>query len=115
MKRKFPLVLSALLLLSSVSFAACDTPENQTKQNNVLRVASWDEYIDMGGEDSYYSADSRPLYEEFEDWYKQTYGKEITVEFCEFIRSEIQFENPQELAKQVEEDKEKAKKYHGIK
>lgn len=46
-----------------------------------------------------------------DDWY----GKEITVEFCEFIRSEIQFENPQELAKQVEEDKGKAKKYHGIK
>ena len=69
-------------------------------KSNVLRVASWDEYIDMGG--SIYDGndpdlvafrefyedlfgidlrDSRPLYEEFEDWYYKEYGKDIEVEY----------------------------------
>ena len=82
MKKHLSLALTALLLLSSVNLAACDNETTtQTRDENVLRVASWDEYIDMGGEDSYYSADSRPLYEEFEDWYKETYGKTIKVEY----------------------------------
>ena len=91
MTKKLSLALSALLLLGSVGFASCDTPTTQTKQDNVLRVASWDEYIDMGGEDSYYSADSRPLYEEFEDWYKQTYGKEIIVEYVALQDNETMY------------------------
>ncbi len=92
MKQKLSLALSALLLLGSVSFSACT--QNGPRSNGeagVLRIASWDEYIDMGGEDSYYSADSRPLYEEFEDWYKKTYGKSITVEYVALQDNETMY------------------------
>ncbi len=80
MKQKISILLSTLLLLGS--FSACQsTNTSYRRDENVLRIASWDEYIDMGGEDSYYSADSSPLKDEFEDWYLQTYGKEIKVEY----------------------------------
>ncbi len=93
MKKVFSIALSALLLLGSVCFTAChhDNDEQGGGDENVLRVASWDEYIDMGGEDSYYSADSRPLYEEFEDWYKETYGKTIKVEYIALQDNETMY------------------------
>lgn len=92
MKKQLSLALTALLLLGSIPLTACDNSTTpQTRNENVLRVASWDEYIDMGGEDSYYSADSRPLYEEFEDWYKQTYGKTIKVEYIPLQDNETMY------------------------
>lgn len=42
------------------------------------------------------------------------YGDEITVEFMEFIRPEIRFESSEQLSTQVEEDKKRARNYHGI-
>ena len=42
------------------------------------------------------------------------YGEEITVEFCEFIRSEIRFDNMSALKSQMEKDKAKAKEFHNI-
>ena len=92
MKKRISIALSALLLLGSFSLSACKgKTATQTRDENVLRVASWDEYIDMGGEDSYYSADSRPLYEEFEDWYKETYGKTIKVEYIALQDNETMY------------------------
>lgn len=92
MKNKFSTALSVLLLLSSLNLTACNnTTPSQTRNENLLRIASWDEYIDMGGEDSYYSADSRPLYEEFEDWYKETYGKNIKVEYVALQDNETMY------------------------
>ena len=92
MRKGFSIALSALLLLSSICLASCSSDNNQQgRDENVLRVASWDEYIDMGGEDSYYSADSRPLYEEFEDWYKETYGKTIKVEYIALQDNETMY------------------------
>ncbi len=92
MRKKISLALALTLALGSVGFSACT---NKNAQNNgqagVLRIASWDEYIDMGGEDSYYSADSRPLYEEFEDWYKQTYNKTIKVEYVALQDNETMY------------------------
>ncbi len=92
MKRKLSLGLAAFMALSSLGLAACaDDTRKGNGQAGVLRIASWDEYIDMGGEDSYYSADSRPLYEEFEDWYKQTYGKTIKVEYVALQDNETMY------------------------
>ena len=92
MKKHLSLALSALLLLSSMQLVACDNTDTiQTRNENILRVASWDEYIDMGGEDSYYSSDARPLYEEFEDWYKETYGKTIKVEYVALQDNETMY------------------------
>jgi spermidine/putrescine transport system substrate-binding protein len=45
----------------------------------------------MGGEDSFFSADSRPLYEEFEVWYKETYGKTIKVEYIALQDNETMY------------------------
>ena len=93
MRKGFSIVLSALLLLGGACFTACNNGGEQQggSDENILRVASWDEYIDMGGEDSYYSADSRPLYEEFEDWYKATYGKTIKVEYIALQDNETMY------------------------
>ncbi len=92
MKKKLSFFLSLLLLLSA---AAC-APDDGTSgfQDNVLRVASWDEYICMGGEDAYDAEnkpDQRPLYEEFEDWYKQVYGKNIKVEYVALQDNETMY------------------------
>ncbi len=92
MKRKLSLALAILLALGSVSLSACtDRGIRNNSEEGVLRIASWDEYIDMGGEDSYYSADSRPLYEEFEDWYEETYGKTIKVEYVALQDNETMY------------------------
>lgn len=91
MKKKIPLALSAFLLLNAFSLTACSHGTTiSEKQDNVLRVASWDEYIDMGGEDSY-APESRAIYEEFEDWYKEVYGKEIRVEYVPLQDNETMY------------------------
>lgn len=79
MKKHISKALAAFLFLSSIPLTGCTTTNSENVFNeNVLRIASWDEYIDEGGEDSYVP-DSNPLYEEFEDWYFEQTGKEIKV------------------------------------
>ncbi len=46
------------------------------------------------------------------DFNEDIYGKELTVEFQAFIRSEQKFKNFEELTKQIQKDIIKAKKYH---
>ncbi len=91
MKKQLSITLSLLLLLGSIGLTSCKQNTSSGFREGVLRVASWDEYIDMGGEDSYYSSDSRPLYEEFETWYKQTYGKNIKVEYVALQDNETMY------------------------
>lgn len=92
MKKKLSLVLSACFIFSIVSASGCEREQqNTSRSGNVLRVASWDEYIDMGGEDSYYSADSKPIYEEFEVWYKEQTGEDITVEYVALQDNETMY------------------------
>ena len=45
------------------------------------------------------------------DFQKEIYGAELTVEFINFIREEIKFDNLDQLKNQVETDKEKAKSF----
>ena len=87
MRKKLSAVLAVCLLLSSASFTACGIPGFGSQNDNVLRVASWDEYIDMGGEDVYDEefmawyqetfhidlSTAQPLYEEFLPWYHDNY------------------------------------------
>lgn len=56
----------------------------------VLRVCNWEEYIDLGGweEEERIDLDNgasifgeKPLYEEFEEWYYENYGKKVKVEY----------------------------------
>ncbi len=92
MKKVLYSVLAINLLLTSISFSTCQSniTINNKHNQNVLRIASWDEYIDEGGEDSYIEG-SRPLYEEFEDWYFQQTGKEIRVEYVALQDNETMY------------------------
>ena len=63
----------------------------------ILRVCSWEEYIDLGEWDEEEAIalengtvifGERPLYEEFEDWYKETYGRDVRVEYSCFGTNE---------------------------
>ena len=63
----------------------------------VLRVCSWEEYIDLGewDADEAIALDNgrviygeKPLYEDFEDWYKETYGRDVRVEYSCFGTNE---------------------------
>ncbi|MDE6619293.1 MAG: extracellular solute-binding protein [Lachnospiraceae bacterium] len=63
----------------------------------ILRICSWEEYIDLGEWDAEEAITldngtvifgERPLYEEFEDWYRDTYGKEVRVEYSCFGTNE---------------------------
>ncbi len=94
MKRKIGSILLILLfvmaLFPSVSLAAGE--ENVT----VLRVCSWEEYIDEGGwdEDEVIDLESEsifgenPLVDDFEDWYYETYGQRVRVEYSTFGTNE---------------------------
>lgn len=91
MRKAFYNILAASIALSALSLTACADGEGLGKRSeNVLRVASWDEYIDEGGEDSYVS-DSRALYEEFEDWYFEKTNKKITVEYVTLQDNETMY------------------------
>lgn len=63
----------------------------------VLRVCSWEEYIDLGEWDAEEAIElengavifgEKPLYEDFEEWYKETYGREVRVEYSCFGTNE---------------------------
>ncbi len=91
MKKKISVILSTLLLMGSPCGVGCSGGGSASEHgSNVLRVASWDEYICMGGEDSYEEG-SRPLYEEFEDWYERIYGEKITVEYVALQDNETMY------------------------
>lgn len=96
MKKKLSNVLAVTLLLSTAPLSACSASGPQGFRENVLRVASWDEYIDMGGEDSYYydeetNPDVAPIYEEFENWYYEKTGTRITVEYIPLQDNETMY------------------------
>lgn len=111
MKKKISTVLAVSLLLSSFGLGGCEKSTGlQGFNENVLRVASWDEYIDMGGElyegndpdlldfkEWFYEetgvelSNTKPLYEEFEKWYKETYKKDIRVEYVALQDNETMY------------------------
>ena len=69
MKNQLSLLLAfSFISASTASLSACGD------KTPVLRVASWAEYIDEGGEDGYIE-NSKPLYEDFEDWYYEQTGE----------------------------------------
>ena len=97
MRRKVCNILSIALLLSALPLGGCTNREGPVGfKENVLRVASWDEYIDMGGEDSYYydeteNPDVKPIYEEFAEWYYEQTGTRITVQYIPLQDNETMY------------------------
>ncbi|MBQ7918405.1 MAG: ABC transporter substrate-binding protein [Lachnospiraceae bacterium] len=89
--------LISLLLISAVSvflFAGCGNSEEEDVI--VLRVSNWEEYIDEGdwGEDEVIDLEEISIcsdtgvVEDFENWYYETYGKEVVVEYSTFGTNE---------------------------
>lgn len=101
-RRRVPAFCSAAALLTAI---AGSFPSAQGGLYNVLakedvitlRVCNWEEYIDLGDwdEEERMELDNgveilgeRALYEEFEDWYYETYGKRVQVEYSCFGTNE---------------------------
>ena len=83
-------VMGVLCLFSGQTAYASEEPI-------VLRVCSWEEYIDLGEWDAEEAIvldngkvilGEKPLYEDFEDWYRETYGREVHVEYSCFGTNE---------------------------
>lgn len=72
-----------LCLPSLALFSGCSQ-----KDTIVLRVYNWEEYIDEGGEESYYDPEANHMATDFELWYKETYEKDVRVEYSKFGTNE---------------------------
>lgn len=91
----FALVMIAASLSLSPSAALAEEDESSADEI-VLRVCNWEEYIDEGdwGEDEVIDLDSgdifgeNPMINDFEDWYYETYGKRVRVEYSNFGTNE---------------------------
>ena len=72
------------------------TRAESTNEKVVLRICNWEEYIDLGdwGEDEVIDLESGDIFGEnsmvsdFQDWYRETYGKEVQVEYSTFGTNE---------------------------
>ncbi len=110
MKKHLTFILAFCMTFGALSTACTNDDSGSKKGDNVLRVASWDEYIDMGGsfldtededvldyvewfkeETGVDLLDTRPLYEEFEDWYFEQTGKSVTVEYVALQDNETMY------------------------
>ena len=93
-------VLSMAFLLGAGALAAVWMPEQVLAADDeiVLRVCNWEEYIDLGDwdeEEELIELDNgseilgvNPMYEDFEDWYYETTGKKVRVEYSCFGTNE---------------------------
>lgn len=89
--------LLALILPSFPSMAYKASASNRDKEKEVvLRVCNWEEYIDLGGwdEDETIDLDSgdiigkNSMIKDFEEWYYETYGIRVKVEYSTFGTNE---------------------------
>lgn len=72
MKKHLCNLLALGLAVSAIPLSACGEG-SATGKANLLRIASWEEYIDMGGDFYAYDPDNPDL-EAFKSWYKTTFG-----------------------------------------
>lgn len=87
-------LLALALLAAAGTGAQAMAAENTGKV--VLRICSWEEYIDLGGwgEDEVIDLESgdiigeNPMVEDFENWYEETYGIPVEVEYSTFGTNE---------------------------
>ncbi|MBQ2200935.1 MAG: ABC transporter permease subunit, partial [Clostridia bacterium] len=78
------------------SMAAAPAPVYADDNVTVIRVANWEEYIDLGDwdDDELIELESgdvfgeRSMIDDFEDWYYETYGRKVKVEYSTFGTNE---------------------------
>ncbi len=90
MKKKVLNFLAISVCLSTLALSACTTSFGDNNDEIVLRVGSWDEYIDTGGEESYVEG-SDALYEEFAQEYSKKTGKKVVVEYVTLQDNETMY------------------------
>lgn len=89
--------MAAVMGASVVSAIPVQAAGNQSENDTlVLRVCNWEEYIDEGGweDDEVIDLDSGDIFgensliQDFEQWYQETYGKKVKVEYSTFGTNE---------------------------
>lgn len=94
--KKIWMIFCFSLLFCSTVFFGCENKENQSEEI-VLRIANWEEYLDEGGwdEDETIDLDEKTkilgrenMVDDFESWYKKTYGEKVRVEYSTFGTNE---------------------------
>ena len=88
-------VLAAAGILSGCPLLEASAAEN-SEQTVTLRICSWEEYIDTGDWDEEETIDlesgdiigKNSLVQDFEDWYLETYGVKVKVEYSTFGTNE---------------------------
>ena len=100
MKRKLAFALPALAAAVPVfcgTAVFADPPAVYAEEPKLtLRICNWEEYIDLGDweEDETIDLESGDIFgensmvEDFESWYRETYGREINVEYSTFGTNE---------------------------
>jgi spermidine/putrescine transport system substrate-binding protein len=98
LKYKTCFKLLALFLIAVLMFGIIQVPTvlAETEDAIVLRIGSWEEYIDQGdwGEDEEIDLESESITSEnglisdFEEWYLNTFGKHVKVEYSTFGTNE---------------------------
>ncbi len=94
MRRVIAIVIAVLLVVAL--FLGALQPLLAEEDSVVLRICNWEEYIDLGdwGEDEVIDLDSGDIFgenslvDDFEDWYYETYGKRVRVEYSTFGTNE---------------------------
>ena len=82
--------VSMPLILNPVCVRAAESEEKAV----TLRVCNWEEYIDLGDWDETIDLESgdiigeNSMVEDFEEWYYETYGKRVNVEYSTFGTNE---------------------------
>ncbi len=85
-------VVSMPLIINPVCVRAAESEEKAV----TLRVCNWEEYIDLGDWDEEETIDlesgdiigENSMVEDFEEWYYETYGKRVKVEYSTFGTNE---------------------------
>ena len=93
--KRISALLTAFILIACI-FPQKLTPKAEKQEEIVLRVCSWEEYIDEGdwGEEEVIDLPSGDIFgensmlEDFESWYEETYGQKVRVEYSTFGTNE---------------------------
>ena len=92
------MILGSLLQGEASIIAHANIVRAKEKSNGItLRICNWEEYMDLGGwdeeerillENGVEIFGENPMYEDFEKWYFEQYGREVHVEYSCFGTNE---------------------------
>ncbi|MGI6021066.1 MAG: extracellular solute-binding protein [Lachnospiraceae bacterium] len=95
-KRIIIVLLGLIVLSASVPLTAFASAGGESEKPIILRISNWEEYIDLGDWDEEEAIDldsgtiigEISMIDEFEDWYYETYGRKVKVEYSTFGSNE---------------------------